>query len=118
MEEMSCPHYKDNTRECVVKIKVMPRNTFGYCASEKFMECPFFKHFTKGGPECVSVHKCQLFAKFMMSGFEVFVKMTENYCYSENYVNCMRIQLKNAGETVPDEMSPDGSIYRDGEAVG
>lgn len=117
MKEMTCPHYKDNTRECVVKIKVMPRNTYSYCTSEKFSECPFYRHFTEGGPECVNVQQCRLFAKFMMSDFGEFVKMANDYCFSGNYVNCTRIKLKNVGETVPDEMFPDGSIYRDGEVV-
>ena len=45
-----------------------------------------------------------------MESFQDFINITKNYCLSLKHVECVRYTLKESGEKVPDNLSPDGNI--------
>lgn len=111
--KMNCPMFVDYCRECLAKIEFAPQNTFGYCDSDKYKECPFFRTLNNTGFHCEFINKCVAYKYFGAGDFNKFVEMTKRYCLSENNVNCERYKLKRSGKDVPEKLLPDGSM-RDG----
>jgi hypothetical protein len=110
---MGCPFFVDSTRECLTRVKFLPADTFGFCATEKYKECPFYRTIKKEGPFCNRIAGCSVFVFFQSQDFEKFVTMTQQYCISTNNVNCKRYRLNKEGKPVPKELLPDGSGYRE-----
>jgi len=106
---MNCPLYIDSCRECRDEIGFIPENTLGYCQSEKYKDCPFFKTINKIGIHCECVKKCPTYRHFKIYDFEKFVAMANKYCLSENIPNCERFKLRKAGKDVPEDLLPDGT---------
>lgn len=106
---MGCPMYVDYTRECLQRIGYIPRDTFSYCQTEKFRDCPFYKTINKIGHHCEYIEKCPAYQYFNTGDFEKFVYITEKYCLSGNNVNCERFKLRRSGNEVPASLLPDGS---------
>jgi len=107
---MPCPRFIDNTRECIQEIEFLPRNTFDYCTTEKYVGCPFYLILTGDAKVCANIRKCPAFKNFELSDFEKFILMTDKYCVSENHKNCQRFILKAKGEEVPVSLHPDGHL--------
>ena len=101
--------YVDCVRECRYKIGFAPKNTFLYCVTEKFKECPFFKTLNKVGSYCEYVDKCPAYRHLGIGHFETFVEITNKYCLSENNLNCERFKLRKAGKEVSEYLLPDGT---------
>jgi len=106
---MQCPMFVDYCRECLDKIDFSPQNTFDYCQTDNYKECPFFETLNNIVSHCEFIKKCVAYKYFGVSDFEKFVEITKRYCLSENNVNCERFKLKKSGEVVPESLLPDGS---------
>lgn len=106
---MGCPMYVDYARECRNKVGFLPENTLGYCQTEKYKDCPFFKTINNIGFHCECIEKCDAYRYFKVYDFEKFVAVAEKYCLSTNNVNCERFKLRKAGKEVPADLSPDGT---------
>lgn len=107
---MGCPFFVDCTRECVKEIKVLPPDTFDFCATPHYDECPFYRSIKRIGPLCDGIANCSVYHSFQAEDFPAFVEMTRQYCLSENNVNCRRFILKKRGGAVPPGLLPDGRI--------
>jgi len=101
--------YVDYTRECLEKIDFLPQNTLAYCETAKHKECPFYRTLNDIGLHCDYVGACAAYKHFGIHDFEQFVKITREYCLSENNVKCERFKLRKAGKAVPEELLPDGN---------
>jgi hypothetical protein len=109
---MPCPMFINCTRECIKKIKYTPSDTLQWCVSEKFEECPFYRQINGIGILCENIESCPTYEYFAIGDFEEFLKMTKEYCLSENNTACRRYQLKKAGQKPPAEMLPDGKMRK------
>lgn len=110
---MPCPKYVDNQRLCIKETKVLPADTLAYCATERFVECPFYIMLEKTGPVCEFAQGCQAFQHMQVGDFQEFVKITREYCLSAGKVHCKRYQLRKAGSKVPLDLHPDGRIIEE-----
>jgi len=106
---MNCPMFIDFSRECLKKIEFLPQNTFDYCASDKYKECPSFRTINNIGVKCEYIKACVAYKYFGVSDFEKFAEITKSYCLSENNIKCERFKIKKSGETPPEDLLPDGS---------
>ncbi len=106
---MSCPYFKDYTRECWEKIGELPVDTFYFCDSEKYIDCPFYIKIEKTKNICKNVDNCEAFKFFKSINFDEFLKITTIFCLSDNSINCKRYILKDSGKEVPLDLHPDGS---------
>lgn len=106
---MNCPMFVDYTRECIIKIEFIPQDTFNYCNSDRYKECPFFRTLNNIGSHCEYIEACVAYKYFGVGDFEKFVKITKCYCLSENNINCERFILRKSGGVVPEDLLPDGS---------
>jgi hypothetical protein len=107
---MACPLFVDYTRECITEIEVLPADTFNYCLTEFYKECPFFRVIKGISPICEYIKNCPMYAYFKVGDFEKFVKITKEYCLSENNVNCKRYSLRKSGKIPPPNLSPEGDL--------
>jgi len=105
--------FVDYVRECSTQITSLPVDTFGYCGSGLYVECPFYKIIKKEDIVCSNIGSCPIYAKFQVGDFEKFVKITKEYCLSDNKVKCERYILKKSGEEVPEDLLPDGNRFRE-----
>jgi len=107
---MSCPMYKDFTRECAEKFKeVINISNFNVCNSDRYKECPFYRIFNEPEKLCEYVHKCVGGEFIWKESFERIMWVSNNYCLSENKINCERYKLMKTGKTVPENLLADGS---------
>lgn len=106
---MACPMFIDYCRECLNKIDFLPANTLNYCETDRHTDCPFFRTINDAGVHCGYIEKCPAYKHFGVRDFEKFVKMTNQYCLSENNVNCERFKLRKEGREVPSDLLPDGA---------
>ena len=104
-----CPMFIDYVRECMHEIGVLPPNTLVCCESDRHVDCPFYKTINKIGSFCVYVDKCPVYKKFSIGDFERFMKMANEFCLSENSVNCARCKLRKEGKTPPIDLLADGT---------
>jgi len=101
--------YIDYTRECITRIDFYPKNTIDYCASDRYVDCPFYKTLNNIGFCCEFIAKCAAYKYFGVNDFENFVKITRKYCLSEEgSLNCKRYQLRKSGQFVQENLHPDG----------
>jgi hypothetical protein len=105
---MSCPMYTDYTRGCITQIEVRPDASFDFCASERYIECPFYRTINHIGSICENIKKCPMYMHFQIGTFEDFLNITKLYCLSEKRDQCVRYKLKKAGKEVPKDLLPDG----------
>lgn len=101
--------YEDYSRGCITKISVVPEASYNFCDSDKYGDCPFYRIINNIGTLCENINKCPAYAYFQVGEFEEFLKLTKQYCLSENKVNCERYKIKNAGKEVPKDLHPNGS---------
>lgn len=106
---MSCPMYTDYTRGCITEIETTPEASYDFCDSDRYIECPFYRTINNIGVKCEYIKKCPIYAHFQLGKFGEFLKMTKQYCLSENCVKCERYKLKSTGKEVPKDLFPDGS---------
>lgn len=58
--------------------------------------------------ECENLEKCPIFKQFRVEGLaNVWIRL---YCKGSSQPNCIRKQKKAAGEELPPNMLPDGSL--------
>ncbi|MBK9258656.1 MAG: hypothetical protein IPM54_02345 [Polyangiaceae bacterium] len=54
---------------------------------------------------CPNMNKCALFPRFSL---ETALKIWQSYYCNRNYTSCERYKKMKAGQTVPDNLLPDG----------
>ena len=106
---MECPFFVDYTRECIKEMAVLPGDTLGFCTSDRYVDCPFFRSIKKIGFVCECVAGCPAYEFLKIGDFKQFLIITSQYCLSENNLNCKRYILRKQGQPVPKELLPDGS---------
>ena len=99
----------DYVRECLDKISFAPQDTFDYCPTEAYKECPFFKVIHNMGHRCKYIGKCSIFKYFGVGDFKKFIEITGKYCLSENNVRCQRFEIRETGKEAPEDLLPDGA---------
>lgn len=106
---MSCNFFVDYTRECCTRIKHLPANTFNFCTTDRYLQCPFriFLEQDKKAKWCNYIDKCNFFNGFNVHDFEVFANIAKKFCLSENHSKCRRYNLKESGKDVPSDLSPE-----------
>ena len=109
-DNMSCPMYKDFTRECAEKFEeVINISNFDVCESDRYKECPFYRILNEPEKLCKYVHKCVQGEFIRKESFERIMWVSNTYCLSENKVNCERYKIMKTGKTVPEGLRADGS---------
>ncbi len=117
---MTCPFYEDYTRGCAEKFKVITKFiTFEICtAEEDYKKCIFYNTIIENKPICPCLEECgENFTKFST---QLIIKLIKNdrilkilnldeYCFSDNYVNCFRYKYFNEGKKPPSSLRPDGT---------
>jgi|WetSurMetagenome_2_1015567.scaffolds.fasta_scaffold18112_2 hypothetical protein len=117
---MPCPLYEDFTRGCVEKFKVITKFiTFDVCeAEDDFKNCIFYKAIIENKPICPSLEECsenfntlstQLIIKLIKSDKILKTLNLDEYCFSNNYVNCVRLNFFKEGKRPPSSLRPDGT---------
>jgi hypothetical protein len=121
---MSCPYFKDFTRNCVEFFpKVMANTSFSTCESDKYVDC--YAYFAlQSGFQCKYQDYCindlttnipfisKLFVENDVA-MQLFKDMIAKYCSSkENHVNCACYKLHEQGVKPPLELLPDGRKFR------
>lgn len=109
---MTCPLFIDFTRDCLTKIKHIPRDTFDFCTTERYSECPFFRTINNIGEHCEFIENCVIYARFAVGDFNEFVSMTKAYCLTCENVNCKRYQIRKSGQKPSPDLLPDGSLLK------
>ena len=109
-EKMGCPMFIDYVRECVDDIENLPGETITFCDSDNYTNCPFYLKSQNKSSTCKNISNCHFFNNFSMESFQDFINITKNYCLSLKHVECVRYTLRESGEKVPDNLSPDGNI--------
>lgn len=108
---MTCPMYKDYTRECVTSyesaIKVF---SFDICDSDNYNECPLYNIITNKVEYCEYTHKCDEEMNFGSLDFEHIKDIATNFCFYGNKKKCAIYKLRKAGKKVPKGLQSDGKI--------
>ncbi len=112
---MSCPLFVDFTRECIKEVEFTPTDTTEFCATEKYVDCPFYRLLIKKGDVCKNIGKCPAFKNFQVGDFNKFVEISNRFCTSKNHVSCKRYITKESGQPVPISLHPDGSFVKEWE---
>lgn len=108
---MKCPLYVNAFRTCKKQLPFdAPNwvNTFKYCITEEYRECPFFIGINKTGNFCEYFLNCPECKGCKLHAAQGFDEMIKKYCFCKNNVNCMRFKLKKSGEKLPCNLMPDG----------
>ena len=107
---MSCPLYKDFTRECAEKFEgIVQISSFDVCESDRYKECPFYRLINEPEKLCEYADRCVQGEFIWKESFERIMWVSNTYCLSENKVNCERYKLMKTGEVVPENLRVDGS---------
>ena len=109
-ENMSCPMYKDFTRECIEKFEeIINISNLNVCESDRYKECPFYRIFNEPEKLCEYADKCLHGKTIWTSSFERIMWISKTYCFSENKVNCERNKVMKTGKATPEGLRVDGS---------
>ena len=108
---MSCPLFQDFTRGCVgVFYDSLRISNFEFCTSEKWEECPFYKLIKKVETICEFSDKCPIYFHIAKKDINGFIKMTKEYCFSNDFTKCARYKFRKVGKMPPKELYPDGRM--------
>lgn len=108
---MSCPMFKDYTRECISKFKEISKvSSYDLCDSENYEECPAYQIEFKKRGQCEFLTNCKADVKINTDDFEKIKEFGNIYCLSsENKIKCARYILYKEGKKVPANLLADGS---------
>ncbi len=110
---MSCPLYEDYTRMCVEDFKELVEVvSFDFCDTDGYEECPFYKIIKGKVIPCEFVEKCRERQELKPFDFETIKRVSNDFCLSENKVNCEVYKLYKSGKDVPNGLGPDGSMLK------
>ena len=108
---MTCPMYKDYTRECVENYnRVLQVSSFDICETDKYNECPMYNIIMRKVECCEYTPECDKEMNFGIWDFEHLKYIATNFCFRGKKGNCAIFQLRNAGIEVPKGLQPDGKI--------
>lgn len=110
---MNCPMYVNSFRRCKKQLPFKAPNwvnTFKYCITKEYYNCPFFIGINKLGNFCEYFLNCQECKGCKIHESKGFDEMIKKYCFSKDNVNCSRYKIKNSGKRVPSNLFPDGSV--------
>jgi len=108
-ENMSCPMYKDFTRECIEKFEeIINISNLDVCESDRYKECPFYRILNEPEKHCKYIYKCLEGAAIWKLSFERITQVSKTYCFSENRVNCERYKVMKTGKAIPEGLCADG----------
>ena len=108
---MSCPKYKNYSKSCFKEVREDENiDTFDYCESERYIECPVYRKIIEKEQQCEFMEKCIANGKFNNVDIEKIQQLGENYCFSKKHGNCARYKLLIEGKKVPDDLLADGSM--------
>jgi hypothetical protein len=126
---MSCPHYRDYTRDCIDKFDFVIRyENFKKCESEDYQKCIIY-HILRSDFQCKYLDSCfKMLPKeipemlILMSGdtsvYEFMTKPVHGYCLSkEKYTQCARYKIKEQGKEPSNGLNPDGKNINIAESV-
>lgn len=111
---MTCPLYKDYTRECIQEFKgLIHLSNFEMCESkEKYKKCPFYLFIFSPQKGCRYKDECIKRSMEEQSesipNYNFILKIVNEYCFSDKRKKCAIYKLKEKGEEVPPNLLPDG----------
>ena len=96
---MSCPFYKDFTRECTDEFPDIVTSTdYTMCNSNKYIDCPFYKPIIEK-ENCKFYDKCKVEFKADNIDFNKVKQCANDYCATKtNRINCARYKLYDIGK--------------------
>ena len=118
---MSCPLFKDFTRNCIIEFPdFVVYSNFDSCKSKQYQKCPLYI-VVKSGFKCQYLQTCshaflkgvpnfieKLFLDEKFKG-DILISLMKKYCLSEdNYRNCARYALISRREEPPLTLFSDG----------
>ena len=83
--------------------------SFDFCESDGYEECPMYKIINGKILPCEFMKKCRKRRDLKDFDFETIKRFANDFCLSENKVNCEVYKLYKSGKNVPIELSPDGT---------
>jgi hypothetical protein len=117
---MSCPFYEDYTRGCAEKFKgIIYFITYDVCTKEdEYKNCILYNVIVENKPMCPVLEKCT--EHFQKLSMKIIMKLMINdkileelnldeYCFSNNYINCARYTIIKSGKKVSDSLRPNGT---------
>jgi hypothetical protein len=117
---MSCPNYRDYTRDCIKKYPTLVRyENFMKCESEDYQKCIIY-HILRSDYQCKYLDSClkmfpEEIPEFLIlisndtSVYEFITNPVYDYCLSkENNTRCARYKIKEEGKQPPPGLNPDG----------
>jgi len=117
---MSCPLYRDYTRECVKKYPALViYKDFTQCESETYQECIIYQ-ILQSEFRCKHIDSCLMmfheripeFLRLAITNPAVYDFVTSRvfeYCLKkDNTTRCARYKIKEEGKQPPPGLSPDG----------
>ncbi len=108
---MTCPMYKDYTRECVSSYKsAIQVFSFDICDSNDYNECPLYNIITNKVDYCEYTHDCDVEMNFGSWNFEHIKHIANNFCFYGKKKNCAIYKLRKADKEIPKGLQPDGKI--------
>ena len=106
---MSCPMYKDFTRECIETFEVIIHlSNINFCESDRHKECPFYRYINETEKRCEYAERCLHGKTVLETPFERMVSVSKTYCFCENKVNCERYKVMKSGKVTPEGLGVDG----------
>ncbi len=104
--------FVDFVRECQYKVGFLSVDTSGYCSSNKYQKCPFYRAIKKIGYSCRYLKKCPACEHFQINSFAEFISVATKYCLSEkNNKECCRYKIRKKGKTPDPSLMPDGTYF-------
>jgi hypothetical protein len=109
---MTCPLYEDYTRGCINEFSdVIHIANFDLCESDRYTtDCPFYKYIIESKPQCEFIENCPMYFHVADGDFSALIKMSKEYCFSPNFSQCARYNLRKEHKTVPKNLYPNGNI--------
>jgi hypothetical protein len=113
---MSCPLFVDFTRECIHKFpEIVAIGTYGYCSSDGYKMCPFYKIIVEKSPHCEFIKNCGIsFLEYfsypkMVEMYELNPQNFLEHCLSDDKkINCAIYKYRKDGKDIPKGLLPDG----------
>jgi hypothetical protein len=112
MTNDKCPMYVDYVRECANTMGNISREintTVEFCMSKNYINCPFFIFIHKPEIYCKYFITCPCCQYFKNKYFDEFIKMSKAWCLNNDFTNCSRYKIREAGNIPPYNLLPDGN---------
>jgi len=108
---MSCPLYKDFTRECVKHYnRILQFSSYNICESDNYDECPLYNIINKKVQCCEYTPACDEKMDFGNWDYEYLKYVANNFCFYGRKGDCAIYKLRTEKKAIPRALQPDGRM--------